>query len=509
MINVSDAYLYTALKLELKKREEREQEENLRAYYRDNPLEYFEKRLGIRKESIKWSLLPEYKNHRWDGTPDPLFAIIQGLQAGKWIGVESATGTGKTHFGAMVVRWFLETQTNSLVVTTAPKERQLKLHIWKELTKLQNKAPVGEFLSLALRMVPGQDHWIATGFVAGVKADEDVTTKAQGFHAENMLFVLEETPGIPEPIISAFENTCISENNLILAFGNPDSEFDALHKFCMRDDVEHIIISALDHPNVVLKNGSFIPGATSLNGINKIITKYGSPEHPLALSRTRGICPKQSEDALIRLEWIKYIQENLDPEQFKIDKTRALGVDVANSETGDEASICEGIGAYCLSVEAFKCPDANQLGKIKVAQRMADKRITPDFVGVDGVGVGAGTVNALKEIGLKVNNLIGGERQIEIKGQTELFNNLRSQMYWQTREDIKSADVWVPNDPELIADLTAPKWTETDKVIKVESKDDIKKRLGRSPNKGDAFVYWNFVRQGFYKKKTIKARQLK
>ena len=181
----------------------------------------------------------------------------------------------------------------------------------------------------------------------------------------------------------------------------------------------------------------------------------------------------------------------------------ALGVDVANSETGDEAAICEGVGACCIGIDAFQCPDSNRLGRVTVAQRMKEKKIRQENVGVDGVGVGAGTINALKEIGYKVSNLIGGEKAIVIKDQAEKFNNLRSQMYWQARQDIKNAEVWVPNDPELIADLCTPKWTENDKVIIVESKDEIKKRIGRSPNKGDAFVYWNWVRLKRGNNKTV------
>ncbi len=46
----------------------------------------------------------------------------------------------------------------------------------------------------------------------------------------------------------------------------------------------------------------------------------------------------------------------------------------------------------------------------------------------------------------------------------------------------------------MIADLVTPKWFVRNGKIIVESKEDIKKRLGRSPNKGDAAVYWNWVR---------------
>jgi len=66
---------------------------------------------------------------------------------------------------------------------------------------------------------------------------------------------------------------------------------------------------------------------------------------------------------------------------------------------------------------------------------------------------------------------------------------------------LNNDEICIPNDEELIADLCSPTYTDNDKVMIVESKDTIKKRLGRSPNKGDAAVYWNWVRKGRRKNK--------
>ncbi|KAA0255567.1 MAG: hypothetical protein EDM75_10500 [Chlorobiota bacterium] len=481
-----------------KRQQERQaiEEKRLAVYQRD-PLLYFEERLGIRRETIDWTMIPEYRDHKWDGTPNPFMAIVEGLMENRWVGVESATGTGKTHFGALVVLWFLECFRNSVVVTTAPKQDQLTLHIWKEISKLYPKFGKGEYTSLKLRMNPGKDDWLAVGFVAGIKANEESNTKAQGFHAEHMLIILEETPGVPLPIINAFENTSVAPHNLILAFGNPDHQLDSLHRFCMMPKVKHVRISAYDHPNLVLGNPMFIPGATSQEGVNRIISKFGDGS-PMALSRTRGISPEQPSDALIRIEWIMQAVENFkirEPENLSLPGEWALGVDVANSEMGDKAAITMGIGAVCLSCEDFQCPDANQLGH-QVYRLIKEKGINEKRVGVDGVGVGAGTVNTLREYGLRWKgiNLQGGASPVKLHGKAEQFNNLRSQMWWQAREDLRNGEIAMPNDTELIADLSAPKFETNNKVIIVEGKEEIKKRLGRSPNKGDSFVYWNWVR---------------
>lgn len=479
-----------------------------RTEYRSDPLLYFRERLSIRAESVDWNLLPEYAAHKWDGTPNPFRTILELLAAGNWIGVESGTGVGKTFIGAAIVLWWLENFDRSLVVTVAPKEKQLELHIWKEMQKLHPNFGKGVLSRLRLQMRKGNDDWQAVGFVAGVKASEQQlsASKARGFHAEHLLIILEETTGINPSVIQAFMDTADAPHNILIAFGNPDHELDALHKFCGLPHVKPIRISQYDHPNVVLDNPQFVAGAATKIGIERKLQSYKSETNPLFLSKVRGISPKQSQFSLIRLEWLYRAAELWnDPEQReKHIGEKAMGVDVANSVDGDPAAICEGAGSICTSIEAFRCPDANELGSL-VFLRMREKGIKQEAVGVDGIGVGAGTVNKLKELNKEVLNIQSSEKPVEsytngMKDEEE-FNNLRSQMHWKARKDLQDERILIAPDPlsglvdeELLSDLVAPHWTTKNGKIVVESKDDIKKRLGRSTNKGDAFVYWNWTR---------------
>ncbi|MBS4034380.1 MAG: hypothetical protein KGZ85_07955 [Ignavibacterium sp.] len=492
--------------LELRRRraERLKQYETQRDFYKTHPLEYLVERLGFRANTIDWNLNPEYQNHKWDGTVNPFIFILECLSQGvRKIGVESSTGTGKTKIGAGIALWFLDCFENSLVVTTAPKEPQLKLHIWKEIGVMYPVFRKGSLSTLRLNMHedPRLTDWQAIGFVAGVAADEQSSTKAQGFHAEHLLIIIEETPGVPQPIIEAFQNTADGPHNIILAFGNPDHQLDNLHKFCQLPNVISIRISGYDHPNVVLKNPSFIPGAVTLDGLNDKKVRYGD-EGALYLSRAKGISPGQSVSALINLKWVKEANERWNlicEETGKIEETKipghkALGVDVANSEHGDKAAIAKGKGTVLISVVDFQCPDSNLLGKREVLQLMKDENIEAKRVGVDSVGVGAGTVNALKEMDQYVAALGGADAPVDIANQEEKFKNLRSQMWWQLREDLRNGIIALPPDDELTADLITPEWEPKNGKVVVESKELIKKRLGHSPNKGDAVVYWNWVR---------------
>lgn len=463
--------------------------------WQKDPVGWCDRYMGVNEKTLRWSMNLGYEDHTWDGSFDPLATVLESLAAGKNVGVESGTGTGKTFLGALVCLWFPSVFPGSLVVTTAPKEQQLTLHLWKELqrnwSKFQVIFPDATLTKLLVKMKPPQMDWIVTGFACGVGADEQSATKAQGFHAEHMLIITEETPGIHHAVMTAFENTCTGDHNLRLAFGNPDHEEDALHKFCQKPNVVHVRISALDHPNVVTGT-SIIPGAVSRRNVLERKEEYGE-DSPLYKSRVRGICPTEASTALIKRVWCKNAVD-LAKNPVLLKGPEAMGVDVANSEKGDKGAIARGKGAVLREVEAFPCPNANKLGA-RVALEMSANGVDEQNVGVDSIGVGAGAVNELLRLRYNVVSLNGAESAPAIGGLTEEFGNLRAAMYWKMRQDLQHGRVGLPDDDELFQDLCTPLWFIKNGKIWVESKEEIKKRIQRSPNKGDAVVYWNWVRE--------------
>lgn len=124
--------------------------------------------------------------------------------------------------------------------------------------------------------------------------------------------------------------------------------------------------------------------------------------------------------------------------------------------------------------------------------------ISVENCGIDTVGLGAGVYDNMNEKGYECVEIVSGTTKLTKLPETYTFRNLRSQMWWQFREDCKNGRIKLnTKDEELLTDLTSPRYKiVNEKMIQVESKDDIKKRIGRSPDKGDALVYCNAMRNG-------------
>ncbi|MBZ6534028.1 magnesium and cobalt transport protein CorA [Acinetobacter seifertii] len=111
---------------------------------------------------------------------------------------------------------------------------------------------------------------------------------------------------------------------------------------------------------------------------------------------------------------------------------------------------------------------------------------------VDIIGVGASTYDFLKLSGMHVIpvDVRNAANSFDRSGRLTFFN-LRSQLWWQFRESLDPAygsTVALPPEPELLADLTAPRWGLKGANIQVESREDIVKRIGRSPDYGSAII---------------------
>lgn len=205
------------------------------------------------------------------------------------------------------------------------------------------------------------------------------------------------------------------------------------------------------------------------------------------------------EDQVIPTEWIEAAMARWQPRDAK-GPMDSMGVDAARggnmgSTTGatgkDKMVIARRHGTWFDRVLAIKGVSVND-GASAAAQVI---RFRTDLVPVhlDVVGIGTSPFDFLTKSNVHTVAINGAAKSHGNDASGLLrFVNLRAELHWRMREALDPRNpnpIALPDDAELLADLAAPKWQLTTSGIKVESKDDIKKRLGRSPDRGDAVLY--------------------
>ena len=109
----------------------------------------------------------------------------------------------------------------------------------------------------------------------------------------------------------------------------------------------------------------------------------------------------------------------------------------------------------------------------------------PSQVYVDEIGVGAGVVDRLRELGLPVRGVNVAQRA----RQDRKYVNLRAEGYWGLRERFTTGHISIPDDNELTSELASLRYSyDSSGRIKIESKDEMRKRGLSSPDKADALM---------------------
>jgi len=132
-------------------------------------------------------------------------------------------------------------------------------------------------------------------------------------------------------------------------------------------------------------------------------------------------------------------------------------------------------------------PNATPVVNLIAAHMTGDAPVAIDVIGVGASVYDQSRINLTGRRVVAINFAEGSHARD--RSQKFRMINKRAEAYWKLREALDpdyGANLALPDDPELKADLCAPRWELTAQGIKIESKDDIKKRIGRSPDCGDA-----------------------
>lgn len=434
--------------------------------------------------------------------PAAFLEDMLGMQCDEWqketaydvgnnakVAVKSGQGVGKTALEAGLIIWFLVCRPYSKVIATAPTMQQLYNVLWAEIKKWLDSSMVQQLLNWTKTKVyvtGDAERWFAIAKTA-TKPEN-----MQGFHEDHMMIVVDEASGVADPIMEAILGTLTGDDNKLLLMGNPNRIegvfYDAFNKD--RDKFKTRTVSSRNSLR------------TSKDNIEMLEAKYGRDSDVVRV-RVDGQFPKGALDSFISLETVELATESTLPqEDIEACDILHIGVDVARF--GDDKTVI----TPRISTKVYEFRKYTKKSTMETAgyvlqcaaEYMAKfKHLKHAIIKVDDSGVGGGVTDRLREVVAeqKLKYTVLGINNGE-SATDDYYFNLGAQLWGHIKELLEvnfsnnmqgKAEVMIelPPDDEMIKQLSVRKYFMTSKgKIRLESKDDMKKRGIGSPDTADS-----------------------
>lgn len=445
-------------------------------YYADHPVEFVEDIIGIApdKEQAK---------------------ILNSVAHNQMTSVRSGHGVGKSAVQAWIVIWFLVTRPFPKIPCTAPTQHQLFDILWAEVSKwIRHSKSLKEVLMWTNEKVYMRGHkeeWFA---VARTSTKPDAL---QGFHAEHILFIIDEASGVEDKIFEPVLGALSTEGSRLLMCGNPTQLngffYDSHHKNKDKYSTIHI-----DGRNSERVSDDFVEMIINMFGMDSDVYRVRvAGEFPLAGNDT--FIPLPLLEKSVRTEYIPrkhpfQIHIGCDVARFGNDKT------IISYRVDEKVEIFKKLSGKDTQETADQIL---MLGNELVSRYKLDpKNDDPIPVKIDDGGVGGGVVDRLNRIKnvnpdiywwLEVFPILFGQKikHKHYDDSTTYMMSVVKKLLLEHDEDgnPKPVELILPDDDQLIGQLSARKYVMTDKgKIKVENKDAMKKRGLHSPDEADSIL---------------------
>jgi hypothetical protein len=456
---------------------------------------YYDDPAGFAKHCIQWPKdqgLTSYQDE-----------VMTALARERRAAVRGPHGLGKTTTNALIILWFSVTRDQAgvdwKIATTAGAWRQLDKYLWPEVHKWAKRLRTDmiglprfnsrtELLSLNLKLNHGQAFAVAS----------DDPELIEGVHADEVLYIFDESKAISPATFDAAEGAFSGDGQGALAAyalatstpGAPNGRFYDIHarKAGFEDWwTRH-----------VTDEECMDAGRMSASWKEARGRQWGTDSSVYA-NRVLGEFHADDENGIIPLAWVEaanerwraWVEDGRPPIEGG---PRTVGVDVARSGS-DNTVLALRDGDCITELRKYSKKDTMETtGNVKGVLDENPRRVAI----VDVIGVGGGVVDRLREQKLNVEAFNASESTDMKDRSGELgFNNTRSAAWWKMRELLDPAygsKLMLPDDDLLTGDLCTPTWRVlSGGKIQVEPKDDIKKRISRSTDDGDAVVqaFWD------------------
>lgn len=445
---------------------------------------------------------------------------------------------GKTTINCWMILWFSLTRdargVDWKLVTTASTWRQLEEYLWPDLrTKWVPRVKWGQIgrpqfsttEMQKLRLVLDHGHAFAA-------ACED-PAKIEGAHADSLMFIYDESKTIPAETFDATEGAFMgagtdgAQEAFALATSTPGESSGRFY------DIQTQRPGTEDWTPVAVSKAEVIAaGRMGAEQARNRERQWGA-DSAMYIRRVEGNFAADEATGIIRPRWVEEANERwmawaegchleepfmlgegetglvssarapmpglharvLDHDLVLARQVTCIGMDVA--ESGGDKTIMAIRWGNAIG-EIRECPRGDVIESANYAHQALSGAEGQPAIVVDANSVGAGTAAKLRELGDLVVSFKGQERTDQRDASRELeMYNLRVASYWHLRDLLDPANghgIMLPPDDELLGDLVAIHWKQhpSGKII-AELKAEIKERLGRSPDRGDAvaMAFWH------------------
>ncbi|MCG7904396.1 MAG: terminase B [Candidatus Thiodiazotropha weberae] len=395
------------------------------------------------------------------------------VRDGHSVSIRSGHGVGKSAWLSWIVIWWMVTKLGPRIACTAPTSHQLNDVLWGEIAKWTKFLPAAlkKELEVKAERVEATRNPKELYCVART-ARKEQPEAFQGFHADDMLFIVDEASGVEDIIFQVGEGAMSTKGAQTILVGNPTRTSGYFYD-------SHTSMAELWY---TMKVSCEDAKMSDPSYAKKMAKQYGV-DSTIYRVRVLGEFPRADDNTVIPLEWV---DSSVDREVEQVPGKVIWGLDVARF--GDDKSALAKRKRNILLEPVIswgKADTMQTVGRVVREFNETPDKDKPDEIMVDSIGVGAGVVDRLKEQGLPARGVNVAERPSD----HDKHLRLRDELWWKGREWFQGMDVVIPEDKELIAELiTLTYKLSSAGKTQVESKDDAKKRGIASPNLADAFL---------------------
>lgn len=396
------------------------------------------------------------------------------------IALKACKGPGKTAVLAWIVLWFLACHKDAKVGCTSITEGNLTTNLWPELAKWMKASSffTAAFVWTKTRVENREDpeNWFAVARTWPKSANPEAQADAlAGLHADFVMFVLDESGGIPQAVMVTAEAVLATGKRcLVVQAGNPTHTTGPLHRACTIDKHLWTVITITGDPDDPERSPRI-----KLDWARQQIASYGR-DNPWVMVNVLGQFPPSSINALLGVEEVEAaMQRHLSPDLYEFAQRR-LGIDVARF--GDDRTVIfprQGLASFRPVIMRNVRTTAIAA---RAAQAIADWGAELTFVDDSGHW-GHGVIDNLVTANIPgVVPVVYNDKALSPR-----YKNRRCEMWINGCKAIRNGAA-LPNIPEMVGELTEPTYTFIGGVFVLESKEQIKERLGRSPDLADAYM---------------------